>query len=87
MAGHLNGDHHLLPRHREGPIHLERSNGLRVLEAERAALGNGERVQATAHDAVDAIRARGVPIVGPGTACGAILGTRPDHAVLSLDKC
>jgi hypothetical protein len=87
MARHLNrDDHHLLPRHREGPITLERLNAVAVLEAERAALAAGDRVQATARDPVDAARLRGIPAVGPGTAGGAISGTRPDRAILSLDE-
>jgi hypothetical protein len=78
-------DHHLLPRHREGPIVIERLNALAVLEAERQALEQGQDV-AVHRDPVDAIRLRGIPAVGPGSAGGAILGTRPDRAVLGIDE-
>ena len=37
-------------------------------------------------DPVDAVRLRGVPVVGPGSAGGAIPGTRPDFAVLRSDE-
>jgi hypothetical protein len=35
------------------------------------------------HTAVDAIAARGVPLVGPGCAGGAIFGTRPESALMA----
>jgi hypothetical protein len=87
LAGHLNSDlhHHLLPRHREGPIVLERRNGLRVLEAERRGVANGERVHVSKLPG-DPMALRGIPAVGPNMAGGAILGTRPDQAVLRLDE-
>jgi hypothetical protein len=79
--------HHLLPRVVEGPISAERANAARVLEAEREAHANGEQVEARwARDPVDAVRLRGIPAVGPGMAGGAIRGTRPDMAVLRLDR-
>ena len=86
MAAVVDG-HHLLPRYRQGTIAHERHNSLAVMDAEIAADQAGQRVgKPAARDPVDAVRLRGIPCVGPGTAGGAIRGTRPDIAVLGLDK-
>ena len=49
-------------------------------------LDNGMRSARASRAPVDAVRARGVPIVGRGSTGGAIAGTRPDFAVLRLDE-
>jgi hypothetical protein len=86
MAAPVDDGHRLLPRYREGTIALERRNALIVLEAELAADQAGKPIGKPAlRDPVDAVRLRGIPCVGPGTAGGAIRGTRPDVAVLRLD--
>jgi hypothetical protein len=80
-------DHRLLPRFRQGSLALGRRNAEIVLEAELAAERAGRPIGKPApHDPVDSIRLRGIPCVGPGTAGGAIRGTRPDHAIMRLDK-
>jgi hypothetical protein len=35
---------------------------------------------------VDAISARGVPLIGPGSAGGAVVGTRPEQALLAKER-
>jgi len=87
VAAPVDDGHRLLPRYRQSSIALARRNALIVLDAEIAADQAGQRVgKPAARDPVDAVRLRGIPCVGPGTAGGAIRGTRPDIAVLGLDK-
>jgi hypothetical protein len=87
MAALVDG-HHLLPRYREGTIALERRNALAVREAELAAEQAGKPIGRSApHDPVDQARLRGIPAIGGrGSWGGAIPGTRPDVAVLRLDR-
>lgn len=86
MAAPVDDGHRLLPRYRQSSIALARRNALIVLDAEIAADQAGKPAKPAPHDPVDAVRLRGIPCVGPGTAGGAIRGTRPDVAVLGLDE-
>jgi hypothetical protein len=74
----LGDDHHLLARYRQQA---------RVLadELERALNEGIDTSVRGTRDPVDGIRARGVPIVGPGSAGGAIRGTLPHREILKLD--
>ena len=79
-------DHHLLSRYRK----LEReAEQARILAREvRRAFDEGKDVTLSpaARDAVDGVRLRGIPAIGRGTAGGEIRGTRPDRAILNLDR-
>jgi hypothetical protein len=63
---------------------LEHAEHARIL-AQLAGETNGdvEAVRKSRHTAVDAIAARGVPLVGPGCAGGVIRGTQPEQAVVA----
>ena len=77
-------DHHLLARYRRGELPRWQHEAINAaIVARRDELRPG---RAGERDPVDAIRARGVPILGPGSAGGAIPGTRPDYAILKLDR-
>ena len=68
---------------------LEREQAAVVRAEVDRAVAEGKivlRTNGVPHDPVDRVRARGVPIVGPGSAGGAIAGTRPDHAVFSRER-
>jgi hypothetical protein len=81
MAAHLNGDHHLLKRYRR-----EQEQAKVLIRETLRALDEGVDISVRGtRDPVDAVRLRGIPCLGRGTAGGAIRGTRPDIAVLRLD--
>jgi hypothetical protein len=85
VTEHLGDDHHLLERFRRN-LDLQRRNAQSVAEADRAAFAAGEPIgTSVGRDPVDAVRLRGVPLIGPGCAGGAVRGTRPDQAILRLD--
>jgi hypothetical protein len=75
--------HHLLPALRRRRLELDQAAILRLeLERYDATNGNGHvngavNGAAIARDPVDAVRLRGIPVVGPSGVSGAIHGSLP----------
>jgi hypothetical protein len=76
----MGDDHHLLAKYRRHE--LERRQAEALVRGVDRAISEGRVRRAP----VDAMRARGVPILGPGSAGGHIPGSRPDHEILRLDE-
>lgn len=76
-------DHHLLARFRREQEHAR----ILIRELERASETGIDTSQRGTRDPVDALALRGIPAIGGRDGVGgAIRGTRPDQAVLRLDR-